>query len=250
MKLLVVIPAFNEEGRVGNVVRDVRAQLPTADVVVVDDASSDSTAAEAREAGAAVLPHILNVGYGAALETGYAHARARGYDAVVQLDADGQHVATDLSVVLAPVLAGRADLVIGSRYLESGTEAASSPLRRFAQRILSAVLLLLTGRRFTDPTSGLQALGRRAIRLFASGVFPCDYPDADVLLMAHLAGLRIEEAPMHVRAREGGTSMHAGWKPIYYGMKMGLAILIVLLEINQWRKWRTLLAATEQPGGA
>lgn len=240
-RTLVIIPAFNEAGRIRGVIRAIRETLPAADIAVVNDASRDGTVAEALEAGATVLPHAVNLGYGAALESGYLHALHAGYDIVLQMDGDGQHLASELPAILAPIAAGEADLVLGSRYLADGPPYHCQPLKRFGQRLFGAILRLLTGRRFTDPTSGFQALSRRAIRFFAGGVFPCDYPDADVLLMAYLAGLRIREVPTRMVNRAGGQSMHTGLKPVYYAMKMVLSIFIVLLNFHLWRRWHTAL---------
>lgn len=239
--ILVIMPALNEAGRIGAVVREVVALLPGADVVVVNDGSTDETAREARAAGAIVLPHAVRMGYGASLETGYLHAKQQGYDVVLQMDSDGQHLPGELPSLLKPVLSGEADIAIGSRYAGRVSGYRTSSLRRIGQRFFGMVLWALTGQRFTDPTSGFQGLSRRAIRLFSSGVFPCDYPDADVLLMAHRAGLSIREVPVRMVARSGGISMHAGWKPLYYGMKMLLALFMVGLNRRQWRDWKQQL---------
>lgn len=240
-RVLVVMPAMNEKGRIGAVIKGVRAVLPEADVLVIDDGSTDGTAGEALAAGATVLPHAVNMGYGASLETAYIYAVTRGRTLVVQMDSDGQHPAEALPVLLAPVRDGSADIVLGSRYA-AGNGGAGTPLvRRMGHIFFAGILGMLTGRRFTDPTTGFQALGPRALRFFASGVFPCDYPDADVLLMAHLTGLRIGEVPVKMLERKGGTSMHSGWKPLYYGIKMLLSLFVVLLNYKVWRVWRTKL---------
>ncbi len=244
-KLLVVIPAHNEAGRIGRVVRDVREVLPGARVAVVDDASTDTTGDEAARCGAEVLPHAVNMGYGASLETAYLYAGRRGYDLLVQMDGDGQHVAAEIPRLLAPVMEGTADMVIGSRYGNEPGKGMSVPaLRRIGHRFFSLLLFVLTGRRFRDPTSGFQAFNRRALELLASGVFPCDYPDADVILMAHLAGLRIREIPVRMVGRDGGVSMHSGWKPLYYGCKMLLSVFVVLLNTPRWRAWRARAVCT------
>jgi glycosyltransferase involved in cell wall biosynthesis len=236
-RILVVMPAHNEAGRIGAVIRGIKAVLPAADVAVVNDASTDETAGEARAEGAAVLTHAVNMGYGASLETAFLFAMQKGYDGVVQMDADGQHLPGELDALLAPLRAGTADIVIGSRY--SGGERFPTPwLRRFGQLFFGGILFVLTRRWFADPTSGFQALNGRALRLFSSGVFPCDYPDADVLLMAHLAGLRIREVPVRMAPRSGGVSIHSGWKPLYYGIKMLLSVFVVLLNTPVWRGWR------------
>lgn len=239
-RVLVIMPAYNEAGRIGTVIRGVKAVLPSADVAVVNDASTDTTASEARAEGAIVFSHAVNMGYGASLETAFLFAVQRGYDGVVQMDADGQHLPGEVVALLAPLRAGAADIVIGSRYRGGGSFQTPWP-RRLGQLFFGGVLFALTQRWFSDPTSGFQALNGRALQLFSSGVFPCDYPDADVLLMAHLAGLRIREIPVKMAPRSGGVSIHAGWKPLYYGIKMLLSVFVVLLNAPEWSGWRQRL---------
>jgi glycosyltransferase involved in cell wall biosynthesis len=246
LRTLVILPTHNEQHRIGPVVRSVRDVLPQADVVVINDDSTDHTAREALEAGASVLPHAVNLGYGAGLETGYRYALAHGYDALVQMDGDGQHPALEIPHLLEPIVNRSADLVIGSRHLSPSTrDATAPPLRRLGQRFFTFILSLLTGRRFTDPTSGFQALNRRALEFLASGVFPCDYPDADVILMALMAGLRIGEVPVRMHARPGGKSMHSGLRPLYYGVKMLLSLFIAMLNRHLWKRWQTAASDTE-----
>lgn len=238
-RMLVIMPAHNEAGRIGAVIGDLHRVVPDADVAVIDDASTDATADEARAAGAMVLTHAVNMGYGASLETAFLYAVKHGYAPVIQMDADGQHLPAELPALLAPLSEGGADIVLGSRYANHVRHYRTPPIRRLGQLFFGTVLLVLTGRRFSDPTSGFQALSGRALRLFASGVFPCDYPDADVLLMAHWTGLRIREVPVRMVERSGGVSLHGGWKPLYYGMKMLLSVFIVILNYPVWHKWRT-----------
>lgn len=235
---LVLIPCYNEGPRVATVVADVKRVLPAADIVVIDDASSDDSARLARAAGATVLSHGCNLGYGAALETGYLYADRNGYGPVLQLDADGQHPPDQLPALLAAIRDGNADIAIGSRHL-GGNDHTTRPLRRLGHALFAGIIRLLTGLRTTDPTSGMQALSRQAVHFFASGIFPCDYPDSDVIVMAHMAGLCVVERPVAMRARKGGASMHSGLKPLYYAAKMQLSILVVLLNIFEWRRWRT-----------
>jgi len=235
-KVLVIIPAHNEEGRIGGVVSSVRKVLPQAGVVVIDDCSTDSTGREAAAAGAAVLTHAVNLGYGAGLETGYIYAVRRGYECVIQMDGDGQHPAGELPALLAPVTNGDADLVLGSRYLAAGCGYRTPFLRRLGQKIFGGIVQVLARASVTDPTSGFQCLGARALRLFSSGVFPADFPDADVLLMAHYAGLKVVEVPVRMLQRNEGVSMHSGLKPVYYGMKMFLSIFMVVLSCRRWKK--------------
>lgn len=237
-RILVIMPALNEAGRIGAVVREVISVLPAADIIVVNDGSADATASEAKRAGAIVLPHAVRMGYGASLETGYLYADQQGYDVVLQMDSDGQHLPSELHALLKPLESGEADIVIGSRFAEGASGFKTSFSRRLGQRFFGVLLWMMTGQRFSDPTSGFQGLSRRAIRFFSSGVFPCDYPDADVLLMAQRSGLRIREVPVRMVARSGGISMHAGWAPLYYGMKMLLALFMVGLNRSRWRQWR------------
>ncbi len=239
--IFVAMPAMNEAGRIGPVIRSVQETLPGARVIVVNDGSTDGTQQEALDACAIVLPHVVNMGYGASLETAYVYAVRQGARLLVQMDSDGQHPAAELPRLAAPILDGSADIVLGSRYAAGGGSARTPAIRRAGQLFFGLLLRILTGRRFTDPTSGFQALGPRAIRFFSSGVFPCDYPDADVLLMAHWSGLRIREIPVQMLERAGGASMHAGWKPVYYGMKMLLSLFVVVLNYGCWRRWRARL---------
>lgn len=236
-RILVIIPARNEEGRVGAVVRGARAALGGAGIVVVDDQSSDATATEAREAGATVISHLVNLGAGAAYETGYLYAVRHGYDVVAQLDGDGQHPAEELPKVTEPVISGDADLVVGSRYLGPSPTYKTPFFRRAGQRTFAFLIRLLAGVRITDPTSGFRCLGERALKLFSSGVFPDDFPDADTLLMCHYAGLRIKEVEVRMAQRSGGRSMYRGFRPFYYAVKMVLSILVVLLSRRRWRRY-------------
>lgn len=229
MKTLVVIPAYNEAERVGGVVSAVRAELPAADVLVVDDGSGDGTAAAARAAGARVVALPFNLGYGVALQTGYKYALREGYDVVAQMDADGQHEPRDLRSLLEVVRSGAADVAIGSRFL-AGRRFEASPARRAGMRLFAVIASLLTGRRVTDPTSGFQALDRRVVRYYVGPSYPVDYPDADMLILLHYAGFRFVEVPVTMYPAVTGKSMHSGLRPLYYVFKMMLAILMVVLR--------------------
>jgi glycosyltransferase involved in cell wall biosynthesis len=231
---LVVIPAYNEEANIAQVVREVRAQLPDADIVVVDDGSRDNTAQEARAAGAVVLRLAVNLGDGAARQTGFKYARQGGYDWVVQLDGDGQHRPESIPRLLAPILDGSADLVIGSRFLgEEGYRVQTS--RRLGQLIFGAIASLVTGQPITDPTSGFRAMNRKVVEYFCTNVYPQQYPDADVLITAHFAGFRLKEVPARMRQSVTGQTIHAGLRPLYYIYKMGLSIFVTLLRGRQVR---------------
>lgn len=226
-RLLVVMPAYDEARNVRRVLEEVRGQL-AADLLVVDDGSSDGTAAEARRAGARVAIHPVNLGYGAALQTGYRFALRHGYDAVVQLDADGQHDPASIPRLVAEL--ARADVVVGSRFLDGGSYRPP-PARRFGMWLFGKVASALAGQRISDPTSGFQAVSREALRFYAHERYPADYPDADVLAMVARAGLRLAEVPVRMRTSADGKSMHGGiLKPLYYVFRMSLALTLVPLR--------------------
>lgn len=226
--LLIVLPAYNEASRLDPIVREIRARWPDADVLVVDDGSADETSARARSAGAHVATHPFNLGYGAALETGYRYAMTNGYGLLAQMDADGQHDPASIGSLLEPLIAGRADVVVGSRFL-SASEYRSSLARRAGSALFGALASLVTGRKITDPTSGLWAMNRRALAALAGGALPHDYPDADVLIGLHYAGLRVTEVPVVMRSSPVKISMHAGLRPLFYVYKMLLSMLLATL---------------------
>lgn len=238
-RVLVVIPAYNEETRIGQVVASVGQVLPEAKILVVDDASTDGTKDEAKNAGATVLSHTVNMGYASCLELGFIYALNRDYDIIVQMDGDGQHLAREIPLILNPVVDGEADILIGSRHLLPGNSEGVSRARRIGQKFFALIFHLITGERITDPTSGFQCLNRKAVRLFAKGHFPDDFPDTDVLLISHYAGLVLKEVPVVMKARGGGKSMHSGWKPVYYILKMLLSIFIVILDRKRWRVYES-----------
>lgn len=228
-RILIIIPAFNESSRIAGVVRQVREMAPDCDVLVVDDGSPDETAQAARAAGALVVSHPFNLGYGVAIQTGYKYALRQGYDFLVQMDGDGQHDPAFIPKLLAPVLAGETDFALGSRFLGVASYTPSLARRAgmaFFRRLVTAFI----GTPITDSTSGFQAFNRKVIRFFTTEVFPCDYPDADMLLTLHRANFRIGEVPVRMYANAEGKSMHGGWKPLYYIFKMLLSIFVTLLR--------------------
>ncbi|OEU73125.1 MAG: glycosyl transferase family 2 [Desulfuromonadales bacterium C00003107] len=236
-KKLVVIPAYNEQENIGPVVKKIRESDKEIDIVVIDDGSTDRTARNSRLAGARVIRLSSNMGYGVALQCGYKYGFERGYDCLVQLDGDGQHDPDYIPELLKPVMAGDVDIALGSRFLTKTSsdegrlhEYEAGMARTLGIRTFSFLTTTLLGLRITDPTSGYQALNRRVIGFLIRDFFPCDYPDADVVVMLHRAGFKIKEVPMIMYKRGKGKSMHSGLKPVYYVFKMLLSILMTLLR--------------------
>jgi glycosyltransferase involved in cell wall biosynthesis len=230
LRRVAIVPARNEEDCVGAVVAGIRAFDPEMEVVVVDDGSGDRTAAVARAAGARVVRLPFNLGIGGAVQTGFRYALEHGFQLAVRLDGDGQHDPQELPGLLEPVLSGRADIVVGSRF--SGTDAYRSTFaRRLGIRMLARLVSALVRRRVTDPTSGFQAVNRRGIALFAAD-YPHDYPEVEAIVMVHKHRLRLEEVPVRMRARAGGRSSIRAGHSVYYMCKVSLALFVGLFRRN------------------
>ena len=228
MRILTIVPCYNEEASVGGVVSAIKAACPEADVLVINDGSSDGSAEIAARAGARVVTLPYNMGIGAAMQAGYRYALANGYDIAAQVDGDGQHDPTELVKIFAPVTEGLADIAVGSRFL-AGDGFKSTPMRRLGISLFSRVLSSLTGERLTDPTSGFRAANKRIIRLFAEE-YPEDYPEVESLFLAHLAGLRIAERPVLMKARTGGRSSITPVRSAYYMIKVMMVLFIWIVR--------------------
>lgn len=227
-RLLVVVPAWNEQETLEDVIEELRSCLPAADVLVVDDGSSDRTAAVAWSAGAQVLELPINLGVGGAMRAGYTYALRNDYDTAVQLDADGQHNPADIPRLLAAMDAEDADVVIGARFAGVGTYAARGP-RRWSMRLLASVLSRVSGTTLTDVTSGFKASSRRAIALFASN-YPAEYlgDTVESLVIASRAGLVVRQVGVAMRPRAGGRPSHSPVRAAVFLARAALALLIAL----------------------
>jgi glycosyltransferase involved in cell wall biosynthesis len=226
--LAIIIPAYNEAGRVASTIVGIR-KFTDADIIVVSDGSTDDTIVEARQAGALVIELPFNLGYGAALQTGFKYALKRGYKFAVQMDADGQHDPSAIQSLIELVRNNKVDIALGSRFLGRGDYNAPF-IRRVGMFFFAVIASIVTGKKVTDPTSGFQALNRKAMELYASDAYPVDYPDADVIIMLYRRGIRFEEVPVTMKRIVGKVSMHSGLKPFYYLFKMLLSILVTLLR--------------------
>jgi len=228
MKVLVIVPAYNEAGCIGDVIDDLRSNFPEGDVLVVNDGSRDNTSELARKLGARVVDLPFNLGIGGAMQTGFRYAREGGYDAAVQFDGDGQHKAGEIGKILRPWQLEGTDLVVGSRFL-SEEGFTSSVQRRIGAKILSFVVTTLIGKRITDTTSGFRLYGKRAIEFF-SDTYAEDYPEVEALILAHKKGLSVEEVPSRLGPRTAGRSSITAPKAVYYMVKVLLAIFVDLLK--------------------
>lgn len=223
-KILLIIPAFNEVETIEHVVMDLTANFPQYDYVVVNDGSSDGTGELCMEKGYQVLNLPINLGIGGAVQTGYRYALKYGYDIAIQLDGDGQHDAAYVKKLIEPLLAGEADVVIGSRFLRrEGFQSSRS--RRIGINILSDLIWICTGKRIRDVTSGFRAVNRRFISIYAED-YPSDYPEPEAIITAVMHRGRVAEVPVVMKEREGGTSSITFRKSVYYMIKVTLAILV------------------------
>ncbi|MBI2878011.1 MAG: glycosyltransferase family 2 protein [Candidatus Tectomicrobia bacterium] len=230
-KTLVIIPAFNEAGVIAAVVSEVKAVLPEADVLVVDDGSQDDTARAAGKASAEVVRLPLNLGIGGAVQTGYLYARERGYGIVARVDGDGQHDPSYLPSMIRRVKEEPCDLVIGSRFLgESGYR--STRWRRMGIFIFSRCLRYLLRLRISDPTSGFTVANGRVIQCLAANC-PMDYPEVESLVLLKKKGFQIVEIPVSMRERQEGISSIGRVRALYYMVKVLLAILVQALKYEK-----------------
>ena len=226
MKTLAIIPAYNEQKNITQVVTGVKKHI--SDVLVIDDASKDNTAQKAASAGAFVVRHPYNLGYAAGCQTGYKFALANSYEQVVQIDGDGQHDPEDIPKLLSQLDSG-ADMVIGSRFHGVG-DYTMQKLRRIGKDYFSMLIKLCTKKDVRDPTSGYLALSKHVIKLFASDMFADEYPDADMLILALRHGFKVAETGVSMYHSNTGQSMHSGFiGPAYYMLRMSIGVLVVLL---------------------
>ena len=227
-RVLVIIPAHDEQESLPRTLDELRAAAPGVEVLVVDDGSHEATARVARAHGVPVVRHPVNLGVGGALQTGFRWAVERGYDVGVQLDADGQHDPAYLAALLEPVLAGRCDVSIGSRYVQrSGYRAPVA--RRAGMLLFSGLVSAVLHERITDTTSGFRAYSR-AVMQVCQHDFPKDFPDAPLLIALGRRGFRLREVPVEMRERRAGRSFYTLSKSLYYPYKNLLASLMALLQ--------------------
>ena len=239
--LVIIIPAYNEEKNISELLEQLQKPeiRKIADVVVIDDGSTDRTTETAKTKCDAVLRQSYNLGYGCALQTGYLYAVRNGYQYVIQMDADGQHDICNVQelyrVLTTPGRDGRRpDLVLGSRFLPDSAPYSVGILKKAAILFFRKLIAVTTGKKITDPTTGLQGLSRRAVQYYAGyDHFDDRYPDANMLMQMLLLGFTAEEIPAVMHERKAGKSMHAGIvRPVLYMCRMAISMMAVWVRVK------------------
>ena len=234
MKILTIVPAYNEAANIEQVVRDLRKYCPETDILVVNDCSTDQTQEILEQNGIPYLNLPVNLGIGGGVQNGYQYAQEHEYDVAIQFDGDGQHEAQYMHTLIAAIEDGTADFVIGSRFL--GNEGfQSSPMRRLGIRFLSRLIRMLCGIQIHDVTSGMRAVNRKMMAWFARD-YAQDYPEPEAILSAGLLGARIKEVPVQMRERVSGRSSINAIRAVYYMIKVTLALVLVAWTTPKNRK--------------
>jgi glycosyltransferase involved in cell wall biosynthesis len=237
VRLLVIIPAFNEQAALGGLLHEIKA-LPrepgvALETLVVDDGSADRTTQVARAGGARLLRLCKNLGIGGAVQAGLQLAHREGFDFAAQIDGDGQHPPSELHRLIAAATNGAPDLVVGTRYRDGSAGGfRSTAMRRLGSGWLRLLLRVVTRLRVTDPTSGFRLYGARALALFAE-TYPYDFPEPESLAMARAARLKVIEVPVAMRERQGGHSSISASASVYYMLKVTIAVVLAYLRARR-----------------
>lgn len=229
-KILIVIPAYNEAENIENVIKEIKKDIDYADILVVNDCSSDNTVEIVEKNGVNCVTNVFNMRYAMAVQTGIKYAYQNNYDYVIQMDADGQHIASEALKMYKELKKSDADIVIGSRYLKD--MGYPCPLfRRIGTKMFEWIIKIFTGKRIADPLSGFQCLNKKVIKRYAKmGNYP-EFPDANLVIEMLLNGYKIEEVPVKMRIRENGVSMHSGiLKPIKYMIEQFYTCVVTVIK--------------------
>lgn len=228
MKMLVIIPAFNEEGNLEKTIQDIKVNAPDFDYVIINDCSTDQTLEVCRRHGYSYLNLPVNLGIGGAVQTGYRYALYHGYDIAVQFDGDGQHSAKYLDRMVKQLKETDSDMVIGSRFIDK-KGFQSSTLRRMGIKYFTFLIQLLTGKKITDPTSGMRMINRRLLGKFTED-YPVDYPEPESVVTILAEKYNVTEIPVEMMHREEGVSSISLQKSLYYMIKVSCAMLIARMK--------------------
>jgi glycosyltransferase involved in cell wall biosynthesis len=228
MKKLIIIPAYNESENIEKTVENIKVNAPDFDYVVINDCSTDNTLDILKSHNYNYVSLPINLGIGGAVQTGYKYAKEFDYDVAVQVDGDGQHDPVFLNYMADYLQEHELDMVIGSRFIDK-EGFQSSFMRRVGINYFTGLIRLLTGKKITDPTSGLRMAGKKVINLFADN-YPVDYPEPETAVTAINNGMKIEEIPVIMKERQGGVSSITLKKSVYYMVKVTLAIIIERLR--------------------
>ena len=236
MKILLIIPAYNEEENILNTINNIKQCSNEIEYVVVNDGSTDNTLKILQENNINHINLVHNLGIGGAVQSGYKYAYANNYDIAIQFDGDGQHDANFIQTICEPVIANQADICIGSRYLDKTTsEFKSTIMRRFGKNIISAMIKLFWHKKITDPTSGFRAANKTVIEIFAKD-YPSDYPEPESIVTLLRSGLKVVEKPVNMKERKGGKSFVSPGTSIIYMLKVSLAIVLDSIRVKDRRK--------------
>lgn len=229
-KILFVIPAYNEEKNIKNVISDINKNVPSADIVVINDCSTDKTKEIVSKENVILLNSVFNMRYAMAVQTGLKYASYNNYDYVIQFDGDGQHLASEAKKLIDEMKKTNADIIIGSRFLEK-TDYKHPLFRKIGTKIFSWLIKVLCRKKITDPTSGLQCLNKNVIDLYSKiGKYP-EFPDANLVIEMLYNGYDIREISVVMKENNTGQSMHGGIiKPIKYMIKVFYSIFIIFIR--------------------
>ena len=231
MKILVIIPCYNEQESIERVIENLKANAPFADYLIVNDCSTDKTLRILQANGMNYINNPVNLGIGGGVQAGYLYARENGYDVAVQMDGDGQHDPKYLEKVCTPVIDGTYDMCIGSRFIEK-EGFQSSFMRRLGINIISFMIKLFTGKKIYDVTSGYRACNKELINFFADN-YADDYPEPEAIITSVLSGFKVGEVPVVMVERQGGTSSIRSLKSAYYMIKVCLALVVDRIKVRK-----------------
>lgn len=233
MKILIIIPAYNESKNISNVVKQIEGLSPNIDYLIINDCSNDDTEAVCKINNFNYITLPVNLGIGGGVQAGYKYALANDYEIVIQMDGDGQHDAAFIKPLIEPIIEDQADIVIGSRFI-TGKGFQSSSVRRMGINFISLLIKLCSGIKIKDVTSGFRAVNKTAIEIYAKE-YSQDYPEPEAIICGAINNARILEVPVVMHERISGKSSINVWKSVYYMIKVSLAIIIYRFTFQKRR---------------